>query len=160
MSLFYFVFVLHFPRKWKLLSNIQLFVTPWNVACQAPLSMEFSRPEYWGGLPFPSPGNLTNPGIKVRSPTLQADSLPFEPPGKPSPPLFSPSNNIERTSSNPSGKGQGGGNRQVGSKLGLPSINRQRAFLPRRILFNEWSFMVWFTIWNNYKVLFKIPYLI
>ena len=47
------------------------------------LSMEFSRPEYWSGLPFPSPGNLPNPGIEHRSPALQADSLPAEPPEKP-----------------------------------------------------------------------------
>ena len=46
-------------------------------------SMEFSRPEYWSGEPFPSPGDLPNPGIKLRSPTLQADSLPAEPQGKP-----------------------------------------------------------------------------
>ena len=45
--------------------------------------MEFSRPEYWSGSPFPSPGYLPNPGIKLRSPALQADSLPAEPPGKP-----------------------------------------------------------------------------
>ena len=45
-------------------------------------SMEFSRPEYWSGLPFPSPRDLPNPGIKRRSPALQADSLPAEPPGK------------------------------------------------------------------------------
>ena len=45
--------------------------------------MEFSRPEYWSVLPFPSPGDLPNPGIEPRSPTLQADSLPAEPPGKP-----------------------------------------------------------------------------
>ena len=47
------------------------------------LSMKFSRQEYWSGLPFPSPGNLPNPGIKPKSPALQADSLPSEPPGKP-----------------------------------------------------------------------------
>ena len=52
------------------------------VAFQAPLSMEFSRPEYQSGDPFPSPGDLPNPGIESRSPTLQADSLPDEPPGK------------------------------------------------------------------------------
>ena len=57
-------------------------VTPWTVACQAPLSMEFSRPEHWSGEPFPSPGDLPKPGIKPRSPTLQADSLPAEPQGK------------------------------------------------------------------------------
>ena len=50
---------------------------------QAPLSMGFSRQEYWSGLPFPAPGDLPNPGIEPRSPTLQACSLPFEPPGKP-----------------------------------------------------------------------------
>ena len=49
----------------------------------APPSMGFSRQGYWSGLPFPSPGNLPSPGIKPRSPTLQADSLPFELPGKP-----------------------------------------------------------------------------
>ena len=57
-------------------------MTPWNVACQAPLSMGFSRPKYWSGLPFPSPGDLRNPGIKSQSPALQADSLPSEPLGK------------------------------------------------------------------------------
>ena len=47
--------------------------------------MEFSRPEYWSGQPFPSPGDLSNPGIEPRSPALRADSLPAEPPGKPTP---------------------------------------------------------------------------
>ena len=56
---------------------------PWTVAHQAPPSMGFSRQEYWSGLPFPSPGDLPNPGIKPRPPALQADSLPAEPPGKP-----------------------------------------------------------------------------
>ena len=56
---------------------------PWTVAHQAPLSMGFSRQEYWSGLPFPSPGDLPNPGIEPRSPTLQADALTSEPPGKP-----------------------------------------------------------------------------
>ena len=56
--------------------------TPWTVACQAPLSMGFSRQEYQSGLPFPSPGDLPDPGIKLRSLALQADSLPSEPPGK------------------------------------------------------------------------------
>ena len=50
--------------------------TPQAVACQAPLSTEFSRQDYWIGLPFPSPGDLPNPGIEPRSPALQADSLP------------------------------------------------------------------------------------
>ena len=59
-----------------------VFATPWTTACQAPLSMEFSRPEYWSGLPCPPPGDLPNPRIKPRSPALQADSLPSEPPGK------------------------------------------------------------------------------
>ena len=54
-------------------------VTPWNVACQAPLSMELSRQEYWRGLPFPSPEDLHDPRIEPGSPALQADSLPFEP---------------------------------------------------------------------------------
>ena len=53
-------------------------MTPWTVACQTPLSMGFSREEYWSGLPFPSPGDLPNPGIEPRSPALQADSLPTE----------------------------------------------------------------------------------
>jgi len=57
--------------------------TPWTLAPQAPLSMEFFRQEYWSGLPFPSPRDLPNPGIELKSPALQADSLPSEPPGKP-----------------------------------------------------------------------------
>ena len=63
----------------KSLSRVRLFVTPWTVAHQAPQSMEFSRQEYWSGLPFPSPGDLPDPGIKPGSPTLQADALPSEP---------------------------------------------------------------------------------
>jgi len=50
-------------------------VTPWTVACQAPLSMGFSRQEYWNGLTFPSPGDLPDPGTEPGSPSLQADSL-------------------------------------------------------------------------------------
>ena len=57
--------------------------TPWTIAHQAPLSMGFSRQEYWSGLPCPPPGDLPNPRIKPRSPAMQADSLLSEPPGKP-----------------------------------------------------------------------------
>ena len=67
--------------KVKLLSHVWLFVTPWTIAYNAPLSMGFSRQEYWSGLPFPFPEDLPNPGIKPGSPTLQADALPSEPPG-------------------------------------------------------------------------------
>ena len=67
----------------KLLSRVRLFATPWTIAYQAPPFMQFPRQEYWSGLPFPSPGDLPNTGIKPRSPTLQADTLPSEPPGKP-----------------------------------------------------------------------------
>ena len=67
----------------KSLSHVWPFATPWAVAYQAPLSMEFSRQEYWSELPFPSPGDLPDPGIEPGSPTLQADALPSEPPGKP-----------------------------------------------------------------------------
>ena len=59
----------------KSLSHVQLFATPWT--------MEFSRPEYWSGKSFPSPEDLPNPGIEPRTPALQSDSLPSEPPGKP-----------------------------------------------------------------------------
>ena len=72
--------------KVKLLSRVRLFVTPWTVAHQALLSVEFSRKEYWSGLPFPSPGDLPNPGIKPRSPALGADTLTSEPPGSIGPP--------------------------------------------------------------------------
>ena len=68
--------------KVKSLSHVRLLVAPWTVAHQAPLSMGFSRQEYWSGLPFPSPGDLPNPGIEPRSPVLQADALTSEPPGK------------------------------------------------------------------------------
>ena len=68
--------------KWvKSLSRVWVFATPWTAACQAPPSMGFSRQEYWSGVPFPSPGDLPNPGIEPRSPTLQADALTSEPPG-------------------------------------------------------------------------------
>ena len=64
--------------KVKSLGRVQLFVIPWTVAYQAPLPMGFYRQEYWSGLPFPSPGDLPNPGIKPRSPALQADALTSE----------------------------------------------------------------------------------
>ena len=63
-----------------MLSRVQLFATPWTVACQAPLSMGFPKQEYWSGLPFPFPRDLSNPGMEPGSPALEADSLPSEPP--------------------------------------------------------------------------------
>jgi len=63
-------------------SHVQLFATPWTIAHQAPLSMGFSRQEYWSGSPCPPPGDLPDTGIKPRSLALQEDSLPSEPPGK------------------------------------------------------------------------------
>ena len=59
----------------SLFSRVWLFVTPWTIAHQAPLSMGFSRQEYWSGFPYPSPGNLTDPGIKATSPTSPALTL-------------------------------------------------------------------------------------
>ena len=67
----------------RLLSCVRLFATPWTIAYQAPPSMGFSRQEYWSGLPFPSPGDLPNPGIEPRSPALRAGALPSEPQGSP-----------------------------------------------------------------------------
>ena len=68
--------------KVKSLSCVRLFATPWTVAYQDPRSMGFSRQEYWSGLPFPSPGDLPDPGIEPGSSALQADASPSEPPGK------------------------------------------------------------------------------
>ena len=65
------------------LSHVPLSVTPWTTVHQAPLSMEFSRQEYCRGLPFPSPGDLPNPGTELGYPAFQAYSLPSAPPGKP-----------------------------------------------------------------------------
>ena len=65
----------------ELLSCVQLSVIPSTVAHQAPLSMKFSRQEYWSGQPFPSPGDLPDPGIEPGSPVLGSDSLPSEQPG-------------------------------------------------------------------------------
>ena len=69
--------------KVKLLSHVQLFATPWTVTYETSPSMGFSRQEYWSGLPFPSPGDLPDPGIKPGSPALEAGTLTSEPPGKP-----------------------------------------------------------------------------
>ena len=71
-----------YDLKVKSLSRFQLFVTAWTIAYQASPSLEFSRQEYWSGLQFPSPGDLPDPGIEPGSPTLRADALPSEPPGK------------------------------------------------------------------------------
>ena len=71
--------------KAKSLSHVWFSATSWTVAYQDPPSMEFSRQEYWSGLPFPSPGDLPDPGIEPQSPALQADTLSSEPLGKPFP---------------------------------------------------------------------------
>ena len=68
--------------KVKSLSHVRLFVTPWTVAHEAPISIEFSRQEYWSELPFSSPGDLPDPGIEPGSSVLQADTLPSELPGQ------------------------------------------------------------------------------
>ena len=74
-----------FEWQWKWsCSVVSNSVNPWTVAHVSPSSMGFSRQEYWSGLPFFSPGDLPDPGIELRSPRLQADSLPSEPPGNPS----------------------------------------------------------------------------
>ena len=77
---------LYVEPKWKWqcqpFSRVRLLATPWTVACQDPLSMGFSRQEYWSGQPFLSPADLPYPGIETGSPALQADSLLSEPPGK------------------------------------------------------------------------------
>ena len=68
----------------KLVTRLsQLFATPWTVSCWAPLSMEFSKQEYWSGLPFPSSGDLPQAGIEPWSLALKTDSLPAESPEKP-----------------------------------------------------------------------------
>ena len=67
-------------RSCLVVSNSETLCT---ITCQVPPSMGFSRQEYWSGLPFPSPGDLPNPGMETWSPALQADSLPSEPPGRP-----------------------------------------------------------------------------
>ena len=67
----------------EVLSPVRLFAAAWTVAYQAPPSKEFSKQQYWSGLPFPSPGGLSDPGIEPRSPAFQADALTSEPPGKP-----------------------------------------------------------------------------
>ena len=74
--------ILH-PRSVKVKVKCPTLFDPWTVAHQAPPSMGFFRQEYWSGLPFPSPGDLPDPGIEARSPTLQADALTSAPPGKP-----------------------------------------------------------------------------
>ena len=66
----------------KSLSHVRLFPTPWTVAYQASPLMGFSRQEYGSGLPFLSPGDLPDPGIEPRSPSLKEDAIPSEPPGK------------------------------------------------------------------------------
>ena len=87
LSNFHFTLYQHFDA-WLLLFSCSVvsdsLETPWTIAHQAPLSMGFSRQEYWSELPCPPPGDLPSPGIKPMSSALKADSLPSEPPGKPS----------------------------------------------------------------------------
>ena len=77
------IYTLKAKVKVKLLSCVRLFATLWTIPHQAPPFSGFSRQEYWSGLPFPSPGDLPDPGIEPRSPAVQADTLTSEPPGKP-----------------------------------------------------------------------------
>ena len=77
------LFEIHMVKTSVWVSHAPLFATPWTVAHQAPLSMRFSRQGYWSGLPFPSPGDLPNPGIQPRCPALWADSLRTELQDKP-----------------------------------------------------------------------------
>ena len=86
-NLLFYIYYMYFVKV-KLLSRVRLFVIPWTVAYQAPLSMGFSRQEYWSGFPFPSPGDLPNPGIEPRSPVLQSHSLLTELQGKPTPIIY------------------------------------------------------------------------
>ena len=84
MSLFDYNKILNAYNEYVLhCSVVSLFVTPWTIACQAPLSMEFSRQEYWSGLPIPPPGYLPDLGIKPVSPALTGRFFTTEPPGKP-----------------------------------------------------------------------------
>ena len=76
------LFLTLYKVKVKLLSHVRLFAAPWTVAYHTSLSMGFSRQEYWNGLPFSFPEDLPNPGIEPRPPTLKADALPSQPPGK------------------------------------------------------------------------------
>ena len=82
----FFIYILNCMSclyEWvKLLSCVRLFATPWDVAYQAPPSMAFSKQEYWSGLPFPSPGDLPNPGLESRSPALAGRFFPTELGGK------------------------------------------------------------------------------
>ena len=77
----------------QLLNLVRLFTTPWTIACQVPLSMGFPRQECWNRLPFPSPGFLPDPGIKLASPALVGGFFTTEPPGKPH---FSSQNSFNR----------------------------------------------------------------
>ena len=105
----------------KSLSHVQLFVTPWTVAHQAPPPMGFSRQEYWSGLPFPSSGDFPDPGIKPRSPALQADALTSEPPGKPN--QDQPRQHIKKQGHYFADKGLSsqsyGSSRSIGMRVGL-----------------------------------------
>ena len=72
-----------YPSPLCVLTHVRLSVTPWNVSCQSPLSMGFSGQEYWSGLPFPSPGDLPDPGIEPTPPALTGGFFTTAPPGKP-----------------------------------------------------------------------------
>ena len=122
-------------------------MTPWTVAHQAPLSMGFSRQEYWSGLPCPSPGDLPGPGIKPRSPELQVNSLLSEPPGKPSGKYYFASLRVCFWDSRYPDMTQGGANkgqaRWGDTKRGpSPVAQRKRILLQcrrcRRLRFDTW----------------------
>ena len=78
----FYTYYVHVLSAHQLLSHVRFFATPWTIACQTPLSMGFFRQEYWSGLPFPSPGDLPDPGIEPAAPTLEGRFFITEPPGE------------------------------------------------------------------------------
>ena len=128
------------------------FVTPRTGTCQALLSMGFSRQEYWSGLPFPSPGDLPDPGIEPRSPTLQADSLSCEPSGQLAQPLIR-TQHVKVTNRGHPPRGQGGAEQAVktflcsnlwfselqASEIGRASLPRNRGGKESPALTPSWT---------------------
>ena len=116
-------------EKVKPLSRVRLFATPWTIAHQSPLSMGFSRQEYWSGLPFPPPGDLPQPGIELTSPACQVDSLPLSHPGNPQRELFDTTATWWERSL--------GEMLPVTFAAGFICVHRQQSFIPSRFHFSK-----------------------
>ena len=126
----------------KSLNRVWLSATLWTVARQAPLSMRFSRQEYWSGLPFSSPGDLPDPGIELRSPALLANSLHSEPPGTPTVNLLELGYMEYKTKKISSSPSCGKSEKCIFSHYAFRKPKKEHSFIHLKNIYSFWTYSV------------------